>query len=343
MGFLRLLLAVFVAQQHLYIHPFTGSISVFAFFLLSGFLVTMMVNEVYDDGIRGKCLFLLNRFLRIYPVYWVCLKFGIFFLTKAPWEAYHLIHDMALPSAEWWRQYYIFGQVRLDGTLYMPRVLEPAWSLNIELVYYLVIGLFVGKSKQLCWCFFGFAFYHLYAVIYHSRDFGYVYFSYLGNAMQFALGTLAYHYRHLFPRWRYGGQGTLLLLVTVIVLLPIKIPFLQRYWIEYHYSSLLLFMYIIPTVFWLGQERVKKRGVRWIDILDRWCGRISYPFFLLHCAAGAYVAMRWVHFIGRHWDVYTLGMLYALFLSILIVIAVELPLESIRKAIRDAAAKRTQS
>lgn len=343
MGFLRMLLALFVAQQHLYIHEFTGSLSVYGFFLLSGFLITMIVNEVYHEGWRGKFLFFLNRFLRIYPVYWVCLKLGIFFLNKAPWEAYQLLGDMALPSSEWWRQYYIFGLVRLNGALYMPRVLEPAWSLNIELFYYLLIGLVVGKSRQLCWCWFGLSFYHIYYVIHNNLSFAHVYFSYLGNSMQFALGSLVYHYRHLLPRWRYGGQPALLALVTVIILLPVYFPFLQQYWALYHYSALLMFAYVVPTMFYLGQERVQKYGRCWIDTLDRWFGRVSYPFFLLHAPAGAYVALVWVHVIGRHWAVYTNTVVYTLILSVIIVILVEMPLEYIRKRLRMAATQKAQA
>lgn len=75
MGILRFLLAVIVVLYH--VHGFTpititSDLSVQTFYIISGFYMTMILNEKY----RGKGsykLFISNRFLRIYPVYWVML------------------------------------------------------------------------------------------------------------------------------------------------------------------------------------------------------------------------------------------------------------------------------
>jgi peptidoglycan/LPS O-acetylase OafA/YrhL len=47
-----------------------GPIGVFCFFIVSGYLITLTIEAHYADSIRR---FLLNRFLRIYPTFWVSM------------------------------------------------------------------------------------------------------------------------------------------------------------------------------------------------------------------------------------------------------------------------------
>lgn len=53
-----------------------GKAAVAGFFILSSFLITPIVNRRYSDWVRGFGIFVLNRALRIFPTFWVCLAFA---------------------------------------------------------------------------------------------------------------------------------------------------------------------------------------------------------------------------------------------------------------------------
>jgi peptidoglycan/LPS O-acetylase OafA/YrhL len=63
----RYILATIVAETHLWsLGPaWTGHIAVFAFYTLSGYLMTRVLHERYGFSVRGIVAFLLNRVLRI--------------------------------------------------------------------------------------------------------------------------------------------------------------------------------------------------------------------------------------------------------------------------------------
>lgn len=141
---------------------------------------------------------------------------------------------------------------------------------------------------------------------------------------------MAYHYRHTIPRWRLGGQATLLLLAAALLLLPRYVRMASNYWGEYHFVTVPFFAYIILQLYRLGRERKH----RLLAFADRLCGRVSYPFFLLHAAVGAYVSRFVVHWVGHTWNLYVTSCIYTLLIGVAIVCVVEMPLETLRAAIR---------
>jgi peptidoglycan/LPS O-acetylase OafA/YrhL len=77
MGLLRFILAIGVVFSHTGMAwGFTtlgGSIAVQAFYIISGFYIALILNEKYIDQNNSYKLFITNRFLRIYPIYWLVL------------------------------------------------------------------------------------------------------------------------------------------------------------------------------------------------------------------------------------------------------------------------------
>jgi peptidoglycan/LPS O-acetylase OafA/YrhL len=73
MGLLRLLLAIAVIIAHsgplAGIESVGGDVAVEAFFMISGFYMALVLNGKYQGG--SYALFITNRLLRLYPVYWV--------------------------------------------------------------------------------------------------------------------------------------------------------------------------------------------------------------------------------------------------------------------------------
>lgn len=82
MGLVRLLLALSVVLTHcngiMGFHFISGDTAVQAFFIISGFYMSLIWNEKYNKKQKAYQLFISNRFLRLYPAYWVVLIITLF-------------------------------------------------------------------------------------------------------------------------------------------------------------------------------------------------------------------------------------------------------------------------
>jgi peptidoglycan/LPS O-acetylase OafA/YrhL len=181
MGVFRLVMAATVMLGHyigFYPHhlPYlmNGEASVPAFYIVSGFLITLVLREKYSDQIG---VFYSNRALRIFPLYWAAL---IVFLVvnwivvgSRPLEA---VPVYQYTSALWWARHngdqlgwlgvvtlalsniFIFGQ---DVMLFIgkwPNIFTrdyfyhffvfvgPAWTIAIEFWFYLLAPFVVRRG-----------------------------------------------------------------------------------------------------------------------------------------------------------------------------------------------------
>jgi peptidoglycan/LPS O-acetylase OafA/YrhL len=177
-GSLRLILALSVAIAHvpgLTTPVMTGSaVSVQCFYIISGFFIALILNQKYV-GPSDKYLFYSNRFLRIFPLYWIVLA-----MAGAVGVAAYVTADkgaLAIWSDNWSRlslidvafltftNLLLFGQ---DLTLFLglgesglewttqfslsePGVFKfllvpQGWSLSLELTFYLMAPFIVRRS-----------------------------------------------------------------------------------------------------------------------------------------------------------------------------------------------------
>ncbi len=139
-GFAALMVVIFHLSL-MFIKPTNatrfGLTGVNLFFIISGFVVPLSINNVKS----GK-EFVVNRFARLYPVYWVCLTlsfltrvFDLHFIQHHPVDN-QLIHQFLVNFTM--IQYY-FGVANME---------DPYWSLIVELVFYVVVFV-VYKLKRL--------------------------------------------------------------------------------------------------------------------------------------------------------------------------------------------------
>lgn len=181
MGLLRVILAITVVIAHsapFFGFRFTGGlIAVEIFFMISGFYMTMILNRKYI-GKGSILLFFSNRFLRLYPIYWVVLLLTIaasiasyFFMGNwfrlAPymehWQALEvgtIIFQIATNLALFGQDVVMFLGVnketggmyfthdfRLSSPMFFIFLLVPqAWSLGVELAFYLIAPFIVRKN-----------------------------------------------------------------------------------------------------------------------------------------------------------------------------------------------------
>lgn len=83
MGLLRFILAISVVIAHSSpIYGFSlvgGQIAVQAFYIISGFYMALILNEKYIGKNDSYTLFITNRFLRLFPIYWTVLLLTVLY------------------------------------------------------------------------------------------------------------------------------------------------------------------------------------------------------------------------------------------------------------------------
>jgi peptidoglycan/LPS O-acetylase OafA/YrhL len=273
LNLLRFFLAFNVVLFHLWnaAAPGAGPVAVLGFFFISGFLITQIGQEVYARPARPWA-FLLNRALRIYPQYAAALALGLLSIRAYPDIAAHINSHLRWPAsgAEWWPQLAIFGLGSADV-----RVLPATWTLGTELWFYLLIGLGTARSRRasVVLCLVSLPVALLCAL--DRLPFGF-YGSPVGNAFVFALGSVAYFYRHA-VRVR---AGIALLACTTYLLHLYLIPALEQADLDSANlaGSVLPFALIL---LYLVQHQLRSG---WLVRLCNVLGKIAYPMFLLHWA-----------------------------------------------------------
>ncbi|WP_428568575.1 MAG: acyltransferase family protein [Solidesulfovibrio sp. DCME] len=181
MGLVRFLLAVTVVINHtgpLYGLVFTDAyMAIKVFFIISGFYMALILSEKYTGP--GRCrLFYTNRFLRLFPVYWVVLcvslavslafKYGLHTaLLLGPWQTWLGRLSPGTVAALVAANVGILGQDLLffshldpaTGTLSLAAdalyravpawfflLIPQAWTISLELVFYMLAPWLVRRS-----------------------------------------------------------------------------------------------------------------------------------------------------------------------------------------------------
>ena len=310
MGTLRLLLAISVVFAHS-ATPFgfamtNGPNSVQAFYIISGFLISLVLNERYTD----LSVFYRSRLLRIFPSYWLWLALTIFTLSVL-WNvgydptgavagireifprldpigtAYVLASNLLLLGQEWQfvLTYDAGGQLHFTRFFWTEKnqilplfPVGPAWSLAVELCFYAVapfvvrhvwrIALVFALAMALRWCAFRFGF--------GSDPYTYRFLPIeLGT---FMIGSFSFHvYRWLRSSMDFRPAVTI---VAAVLLWSVAACF---QWLPSGNTMLTIFtdreiiLYgsmftLLPFAFMFTAARP----------LDRLLGELSFPLYLCH-------------------------------------------------------------
>jgi peptidoglycan/LPS O-acetylase OafA/YrhL len=311
-GTFRLVLALMVVHSHFVGGGLDGPVAVFGFFCLSGYLMTMIVNETYSDGFAGYLRFLGNRALRIYPAYYAALAFAAVILLLWPAEAQTAAGWYRLPD-DWLQTLSIIGlQPR------SPILIVPAWSLHVEIIYFILIGAVLGRSRLLTtlW-FFGSLAMAIVAIV-RGVSFDWLYFSPFGSSVAFATGAMVYQYRQHLPVF---SPKVALTSCGVFFVVGSMMPF------EVARAGGLHASIVIAAIAIAALRNMP--ALRW----DAALGDLAYPVFLLHIPCRAAMS----GLLGRSdaWvDVLAIAATFGA--SCLLVGLVEQPLSLIRAKLRSS-------
>ena len=61
-----------------------GGLGVSLFFMISGFVIYLSINNVKDAK-----TFFIKRFIRLYPIFWICMLTTFTIMNLSPLEKYH--------------------------------------------------------------------------------------------------------------------------------------------------------------------------------------------------------------------------------------------------------------
>ena len=279
-----------VAAKRLWDESAQGAVDVFI--ILSGFVITYLLHsrpQTYRQ-------FMIGRFFRIYPVYFICLLLGwstvgsvSFILNHAPWQGTPSFQDWASPAAIAQAAHPVSHLLAHLTLLFgiipekiMPAasvtLLGPAWSITLEWQYYLLAPLLArwifSRAGLLLLGLVGacsFIFAHFWSD------------SFLPLKLPlFLVGIGSYHLHASAPRWRMNPR---LVTMSVVVML------VAVFSISWHWMAVSVWTLVLGSLVQnAGDRQSQDFWTRWLAGLRRlllkpalqWLGKISYPVYLVH-------------------------------------------------------------
>ena len=285
-GSLRFFLTYLVVLSHLVGSGVThhlGTYAVCGFFVVSGFVITLALNELYRfDGVR----FATNRLLRLLPPYYIVCAATLAVIGWFP-DATGAFMKLWQPEVRAADVLMNLLVLPMEGPDLVFRIVPPYWSVAIEFVMYFMLWLVIGRRMEFAVVMVvaGIA-YHAFALgagwPWEAR-----YFTSPSALLAFSLGALVYFLRqgrHLGVGPRTAAVAFVFWLanLAVAVAMPPDAYLLGAGF----YIGILCFVAIVA-----GLADCKLPV--WAGAIDDALGTLAYPVFLLHwlVAFGVHAAL----------------------------------------------------
>lgn len=145
-------LALVVAETHLWTMgpSASGWQSVFAFYTLSGYLMTRVLHERYGFSIAGTIGFLVNRILRLWPAYLIVISATALAMRFLPLQNFFFSLVPLNTFVDKLTNMTIVGQVGFDFIylIPLPRLAPTSWSLSIEVFCYCLLAFYFARTRR---------------------------------------------------------------------------------------------------------------------------------------------------------------------------------------------------
>lgn len=307
MGILRTILAIAVVVYHSYkifgLRMCGGQVAVETFYMISGFYMALILNEKYTGKGNYK-KFILSRFFRIFPVYWLvlitvlCLSLALYFSNNQPLYLGRYISNYNCLSVSTivffvLENVFVIGQevlyfLKLDEfcqplltyhifsfnhTGYQYLLVPQAWTISLEFMFYLVAPFLVTKKLkwQMLLLFLGLLAKVLFANKYFLSFDPWTYRFFPFEIAFFIAGSIAYKvYKQIEPKAISDYTGIILLIVCVIALFiydEIAVKDEIKYSLFY-----LVCLGSLPFIF----KAFKNNS------FDRYIGELSFSIYISH-------------------------------------------------------------
>ena len=276
-GTLRTLLALNVVLLHIFNIPNLGNSSVSVFFLLSGFLMTLIMKEKYNYNLSGFKFFWINRILRLYPIYYVIIILTVILLILFPEARTHPKSYLPNSFSEWIPNltliYPDFFPYR-----FTPRLSTPTWALTNELFFYFLISLGISKTpkRTILWLLISIGYFIL---TYHYFNLPkYRYGAIFAASLPFAMGSTLYWFIKKHPIKFNSIYPGIIIYMTFIANSILSSSFNSGFKEISIYINLLLGLIMVYYFFNLKLNFHFKK-------YDDYLGNYSYPIYISHYAA----------------------------------------------------------
>jgi len=299
MGIIRVILAfsVFVAHTSYSGKLGTGGLlAVQLFFVISGFYMTFILNNKYESN---TLVFYKNRFFRLFPMYFflllLCILLYIFFDIK-PWLGFSLIFEYDVNYKT--LVFMLFSNLTLlfqdiamflrleNGAmqfgnfhdsvplLYTFLFVPQAWSISLEICFYLIAPFIVKNPKRLLVVFIVSTLIRGYLLLIGKNLDPWTYRFFPAEMALFTMGALSFHFYKMkyFNIIQNNIKTILFFFICILILynyLPITFGGNKRF---IFYS---IFAFLLPYFFYYSKN----------NKLDRNIGELSYPIYLCHLFA----------------------------------------------------------
>lgn len=341
MGLLRFILALSVVFVHLgptfgFI-PMIGTIAVYSFYIISGFYMSLILNEKYV-GKGSIKIFYTNRFLRIYPVYWVVLILTIFIfliLNTTPnnplayfFGTYPFYHGVELAVVSL-RDFFTNVFLVTYSAYFLPiqnnsfsqiLVIPLSWTLGLELLFYLVAPFIVRRRFIQILLFLIFSLIlrivsnHLF--ITQTSD------TYLLNPaffpsvlFLFILGSVSYRIYTKIKKINFP-QNTAKILLLILTIYTLIYHYIPK---DTHNIYLFLVFIFIPFIFLKFSN----------NTIDKFLGELSYPIYVSHLLTRGVLL---IFFPNFNKDIFNLVMLFLIIaVAMVLHLFIEVPIDKFRQ------------
>lgn len=275
-GTYRTLLALFVVFFHIGHLPRLGAYAVFGFYVLSGYLMTLVMHANYGYTVAGAAKYAVNRALRIYPIYWLACLLTIWIIAILGPEFTVKFHEaLVIPSdaISIFRNLFI-----VFPNLETPRLTPPSWALTVELFYYCCIGLGLSRTRYLALTWFAAAVtYHVYVTVAGWGPSN-IYFPIPAAALPFSIGALIFLYRdRLLSVWPTLNKRAMPYFLFLLVFSNWTLGFYPFFpeRINFYLNVVINALLILSLS--------KRQSLPGISLrIDHLLGDISYPIYLVH-------------------------------------------------------------
>lgn len=252
-----------------------GYLAVDLFFLLSGVVLANSYEKQLIAGQISPVRFLLQRIIRLYPLYLLSLPIGLVNYAVHFGLDYGALAGLLVRA--------ILLVPNLNAAAAFP-LNEPSWSLFFEFWAGLLFSVLLMRLsfQSLLAVALGSACITTYgASIGGNFDIGhqagYLGFGFSRVLFSFSLGICLYR---LFDvrKPNTAENGNLIgLLVCGCLLTITNIP--AALFFGFPYFDLLICLTVFPTIVWIAMRTTQTGS---IDLTFRWLGRLSYPIYILH-------------------------------------------------------------
>lgn len=313
-GTWRFFLAFLVVISHLWSGMVGGpaAYAVWGFFVLSGYLMTYVLQKKYGFEIKGLMSYIHNRFLRIIPIYWVALVIGIItimVLTPKGIQLQNLNPQFAMPQADEW----LFSLTLFPFFKNSNFPVPVASALAIEWGVYFLVP-FMARHVSAAWIGLLLGIFINYHIGFSIQTFGERYASFLPCFLPFAAGSLVAHYMPLLRRF-IAPRLSLVVWILHGLIWYIFDPWPWTYGL---YSSIILSAWVIVS---LDCDKSSS--------FDKILGDLSYPIYLMHTTVGAWLLGMFGY--NRSFMFFAVSFLGTILVSYLMILFVDKPVSKSKK------------